>query len=180
GGAGGGAGGGRGVGGGAPGAPPAGPFHPGRSAQILIDDHPAGVLGEIHPRVAASLDIDGRVAVCVVGLGTLARATEQGIELREIPRFPPVHRDLAFLVPVATPPRAVHRIVREAAGELLDSSTLFDVYRGERIPPETKSLAYSIDLRAPDRTLTDEEAQVVVDRIVERLAAEVDARLRTA
>ena len=61
----------------------------------------------------------------------------------------------------------------------MGASTLFDVYVGERVPPGTKSLAFSVEFRAPDRTLTDEEAQVAVDRIVERLAAEVDARLRT-
>jgi phenylalanyl-tRNA synthetase beta chain len=161
------------------GEPPAGPFHPGRSATVLIADERAGVLGEIHPRVAASLEIDGRVAVCVVGLGSLQRAADRQIELRDIPRFPPVRRDLAFLVPEATPAGTVGRLLREAGGDLLDASTLFDVYVGERIPAGTKSLAFSVDLRAPDRTLTDEEAQGVVDRIVERLASELHAQLRS-
>jgi phenylalanyl-tRNA synthetase beta chain len=161
------------------GDPPAGPFHPGRSAAILIGGKPAGVLGEVHPRVATSMEIDGRVAVCVVGLGTLGGAADEGVILRDIPRFPPVRRDLAFLVPAATPAGTVHGILRDAGGELLDASTLFDVYVGGGIPPGTKSLAFALDLRARDRTLTDEEAQVVVDRIVGRLASEVEARLRT-
>jgi phenylalanyl-tRNA synthetase beta chain len=161
------------------GDPPAGPFHPGRSATILIGGKPAGVLGEIHPRVAASMEIEGRVAVCVLGLGALGGAANEGVTLRDIPRYPPVRRDLAFLVPAATPAGTVHGILRDAGGELVDASTLFDVYVGDRIPPGTKSLAFSLDLRARDRTLTDDEAQVVVDRIVGRLASEVDAQLRT-
>jgi phenylalanyl-tRNA synthetase beta chain len=161
------------------GEPPEGPFHPGRSASVMIGDAPAGVLGEIHPRVASSLEITGRVAVCVLGLASLARAARGAFDLRESPRFPPVRRDLAFLVPDLTPAGAVHAVLREAGGSLLGASTLFDVYVGERVPPGTKSLAFSLEFRAPDRTLTDEEAQVAVDRIVERLAAEVDARLRT-
>ena len=69
---------------------------------------------------------------------------------------------------------------RKSGGSpLLDASTLFDVYVGDRVPSGTKSLAFSVEFRAPDRTLTDEEAQAAVDSIVDRLAAELDARLRT-
>jgi phenylalanyl-tRNA synthetase beta chain len=158
---------------------PEGPFHPGRAAAVLIDGSPAGVLGEIHPRVAASLEIDGRVAVCVVGLGSLARGAGAGFELRDVPRFPPLRRDLAFLVDARTPSGTVHEILRQAGGSLLDSSTLFDVYDGDRLPAGKKSLAFSVDFRSPDRTLTDEEAHDVVDHIVERLARELGAQLRT-
>ncbi len=161
------------------GQPPEGPFHPGRSAVLSIGGAPAGLIGEIHPRVAASFEIEGRVAVCVVGLGSLLRASDRQIEFRDIPRFPPVRRDLAFLVSEATPAGTVQRVLRDAGGSLLDTSTLFDVYVGDRIPKGTKSLAFSVDLRAPDRTLTDDEAQRVVDGIVERLASELDAELRT-
>jgi phenylalanyl-tRNA synthetase beta chain len=162
------------------GDPPDGPFHPGRSASVLIGDAPAGVIGEVHPRVAESFEIEGRVAVCVLGLGSLRRASRREVELKDVPRFPPVRRDLAFLVPEATPSGEVHRVLRGAGGDLLDTSALFDVYAGDRIPAGTKSLAFSVDLRAPERTLTDEEAQVVIDRIVERLASELGAQLRTS
>jgi len=161
------------------GDPPDGPFHPGRSAAIVVDRRPVGVLGEIHPRAASSLGIEGRVAVCVVGLGSLRGAADRAIDASPLPRFPPVRRDLAFIVADDTPAGTVHRVLREAGGPLLDDSALFDVYVGDRIPEGTKSLAFSVDVRAPDRTLTDEEAQAVVDRIVERLGAEVGARLRT-
>ena len=158
---------------------PDGPFHPGRSARIVIDGSHAGVLGEIHPRVAEVLDIKGRVAVGVVGLRALqggagSRSAATGIP----PRFPPVHRDLAFIVEAATPAGAVHEALRRAGGALLASSKLFDVYAGDPLPAGTKSLAFTLDLRAPDRTLTDEEAQEAVDRIVEELGRAFGAKLR--
>jgi len=147
---------------------PDGPFHPGRSARIVIDGSHAGVLGEIHPRVAEALDITGRVAVGVLGLRALEGGARGPSAPTDVPpRFPPVHRDLAFIVEDATPAGAVHEALRRSGGALLASSSLFDVYVGDPLPSGTKGLAFSLDLRAPDRTLRDEEAQEAVDRIVE-------------
>ena len=157
---------------------PPGPFHPGRSAQVLVGDRPVGVMGEVHPRVTQGLDIEGRVAVVVVGLGSLLTASERIVALRDVPRFPPVRRDLAFVLPEDTPAGDVQRALEEAGAELLGACELFDVFRGGSLPPGTKSLAFAVDFRAPDRTLTDEEAQIAVDRIVERLASELSATLR--
>ena len=108
------------------------------------------------------------------GAGGRSRAAEVP------PRFPPVHRDLAFIVEDATPAGAVHEVLRRAGGALLASSILFDVYTGDPLPDGSKSLAFSLDLRAPDRTLRDEEAQEAVDRIVEELERTFGATLRTA
>jgi phenylalanyl-tRNA synthetase beta chain len=161
------------------GDPPAGPFHPGRSARILIGGSHAGVLGEIHPRIAEALDITGRVSVGVLGLRALQAGAGSPSAASEVPpRFPPVHRDLAFIVEDATPAGAVHEAIRGAGGALLASSSLFDVYAGDPLPTGTKSLAFSLDLRAPDRTLRDEEAQDVVERIVEELERAFGATLR--
>lgn len=157
---------------------PPGPFHPGRSAQVLVGGRPVGVMGEIHPRVTQGLDIDGRVAVVVVGLGSLLAASERGVALREVPRFPPVRRDLAFVLPEDVPAGEVQRSLEDAGAELLGACELFDVFRGGSLPVGTKSLAFAVDFRAPDRTLTDEEAQTAVDRIVERLASDFSATLR--
>jgi phenylalanyl-tRNA synthetase beta chain len=158
---------------------PPGPFHPGRSAQVLVGERSVGVLGEIHPRVSEALDIDGRVAIAVVGLGSLQQAAGRRFEVRDVPRFPPVRRDLAFVVPDDAPAGAVHEALRDAAGDLLGASELFDVFRGGPLPDGTKSLAFSIDFRAHDRTLTDDEAQEAVEGIVERLAGDFGAQLRS-
>jgi phenylalanyl-tRNA synthetase beta chain len=83
-----------------------------------------------------------------------------------ISAFPPVLFDLAFLVDAGTPAADFEAGVREAAGELLESVRLFDVYTGSQVPEGRKSLAYSLTLRAPDRTLSGEEAAAVRAQIV--------------
>ena len=154
------------------------PFHPGRSAQVLIGDRHAGVLGEIHPRVADLLGISGRVAVGVVGMASLMRGAGGAFAFRDIPRYPPVRRDLAFVLPEDAPAGAVRSTLLEAAGDLLSRSTLFDVFRGGSLPEGSKSLAFSLEFRAPDRTLTDDEADGSIARIVERLRDRFGAELR--
>jgi phenylalanyl-tRNA synthetase beta chain len=157
---------------------PEGPFHPGRAATVLVGGRHAGVLGEIHPRAAGSLGIAGRVAVGVVGLGRLTDAARDGFSLRDVPRFPPVRRDLAFVVPEDVPAGAVQAALVEAGGDLLARATLFDVFEGAPLPPGRRSLAFAVEFRAPDRTLTDEEAQTAVDAIVARLRDVCGAELR--
>jgi phenylalanyl-tRNA synthetase beta chain len=155
------------------------PFHPGRSARILLGNEHAGVLGELHPRTATSLEIDGRVAVAEIRLDALRSAAARPFQLLEAPRFPPVRRDLAFVVPDHVPAGALQAIVDAAGGTLLDRSTLFDVFRGGTIPEGHTSLAFTLEFRAPDRTLTDEEVEPALAAIVDRARAELGAELRT-
>jgi phenylalanyl-tRNA synthetase beta chain len=162
-------------------AGPAGPpFHPGRSATIAIGDTHGGVIGEIHPRVAAELEIEQRVAVCVVGLSPLMAAADTLFVYRDVPRLPPVRRDLAFVVPIDVPAGAFEAALREAGEPRLDRCVLFDVFTGGGLEPGTRSLAYAIELRDPARTLTDAEATETVDRMVEAVAQRFGARLRAA
>jgi phenylalanyl-tRNA synthetase beta chain len=161
------------------GDPPGLPFHPSRSATVSVQGTHAGVVGEVHPRVAESLGIDRRVAIAVLGLEPLRAAAGATFELREVPRFPPVRRDLAFVVPVSVAAGELADAIVEAGAPELDRSVLFDVFEGPPLDDGTRSLAFSIELRAPDRTLTDEEAAVVVDRIVARAEGGFGASLRT-
>jgi phenylalanyl-tRNA synthetase beta chain len=154
------------------------PFHPGRSARVFLGDEPVGVLGELHPRTARSLEIDGRVAVAEIALDPLRSAAARTFRLVEVPRFPPVRRDLAFVVPEDVPAGGLQTVVDAAGGALLDRSTLFDVFRGGAIPEGSKSLAFALEFRAPDRTLTDEEVEPAVTAIVDRARAEFGAELR--
>ena len=160
------------------GQPLAGPFHPGRSAAVVVAGRRAGVMGELHPRTAADLELAGRVAVAELEVEDLMAATEAGFVLHDVPRFPPVRRDLAFIVPADAPAGGVQAALEEAAGELLASCELFDVFRGGAVPEGSKSLAFALDLRAPDRTLTGEETDPVVARIVARIARDFGGTLR--
>lgn len=156
------------------------PYHPGRSASIEIDGRPAGVVAELDPRVAERLDLPARVAVIDIEVAALRASARATITYRDVPRFPPVRRDLAFVVDEPTPAGRVQATLQEAGGNLVDSVVLFDVHTGPPLPEGKKSLAFSVDLRAPDRTLTDGEANDVVAAIAERLARDFGAELRSS
>jgi phenylalanyl-tRNA synthetase beta chain len=159
--------------------PPAGwPFHPSRSATILADAEGLGVVGEIHPSLVDRLDLGGRVAAAEVDVQAIMAHASSEIEVRDVPRFPPVRRDLAFVLDATVPAAPVQAALREAGGDVIETCLLFDVFSGTPLPEGKKSLAFSIDLRAPDRTLTDEEADAVVRRIAGRLASEFGGELR--
>ena len=160
------------------GEPPGWPFHPGRSTTVLSGGERVGAVGEVHPRVAEDLDLGGRVAGGELDVTALMAHASAEIAARDVPRFPPVRRDLAFILPAESPGGAVRESLIDAGGELVESCLLFDVFAGPPLPDGKKSLAFSLDLRAPDRTLTDDEADAVVARIVERLARDFGAELR--
>jgi phenylalanyl-tRNA synthetase beta chain len=159
---------------------PGGPFHPGRAATITVEGSRIGVLGELHPRRAEELQLEGRVAVAELEVDALREAAGRArAVLQDVPRFPPVRRDLAFVVAEDVPAGDVQTGLEAAAGELLGAVSLFDVHRGTPLAPGEKSLAFSVDLRARDRTLTSEEADAIVGEIVGRLRDAVGAVLRT-
>ncbi|MEW6059842.1 MAG: phenylalanine--tRNA ligase subunit beta [Actinomycetota bacterium] len=155
------------------------PFHAGRSSEVVVSGDVVGVIGELHPALAKPLDLPDRVAVFELDVEAAALHAGPGVRYRDVPRFPPVRRDLAFTLDAGIPAAAVRAALEEAVGDLLDSCTLFDVHAGAPLPEGKKSLAFAIDFRAPDRTLTDEDASVAVARAVERLAGEFGAELRS-
>jgi phenylalanyl-tRNA synthetase beta chain len=138
-----------------------------------------GDLGELIPSRAAALGIEARVSVAELDATALADRLGSFSGYRGVSRFPPVRRDLAFLVDEAVPADAVRRAIVEGAGPLADRIVLFDLFRGASVGDGRKSLAFSVDLRADDRTLEGSEADAVVARIVERVAADVGGELRT-
>lgn len=158
--------------------PASAPFHAGRSARIFIDDHVVGVVGELHPRVGEEAGLTARVAAFELDVDALGSLAGPRTPFRDVPRFPPVRRDLAFLVPEGVPAGAVLAALEDAAGSLLDRRVLFDEHRGAPLPEGSKSLAFAIELRAPDRTLTDEDAAKVVDAVVARIRDRFDGELR--
>jgi phenylalanyl-tRNA synthetase beta chain len=160
-------------------APPPLPFHPGRSATIRIDGERAGALGELTPSVAADLGIHERVALFELDATALTTSVAATARYRGVSRFPPVRRDLAFLVADDVTAGAVRAAIADAAGDLLDRIVLFDVFRGGGLGPGKKSLAFSVDLRAADRTLDGADADEVVARIVQRVSSDLGGELRT-
>jgi phenylalanyl-tRNA synthetase beta chain len=159
--------------------PAGGPWHPARSAAVMVGGQAVGTVGEFRPDVVSRFDVVGRAGAFEVDVQALAEHAERGRSFREIPRFPPIHRDLAFVVEASAPAGTVQKAVGEAGGALLDCAVLFDVFEGGPIPEGKKSLAFSLEFRAPDRTLTDEEAEQAVQSIVQRLTDAFGAELRS-
>jgi phenylalanyl-tRNA synthetase beta chain len=159
---------------------PLGPlFHPGRSAFVLVDGARVGVLGEIHPRVSGSLDVAGRIAVAELEVNKLMEHAARTVHASDVPRFPPVRRDLSFVLDEGIPQGAVETAIREAGGDLVASCVLFDVHVGPPLPAGKKSLAFSVEFRDRSRTLEREEADEAVDRIRSRVAGDLGGELRS-
>lgn len=155
------------------------PFlHPSQCSEVLLGERVAGYLGTLHPRVLEALDIKGGVEVMELDVSALLEAACMVPPYRDIPRFPSVQVDLAVVVREEVDAAEVERVIRDAGGELLREVRLFDLYRGEQLGEEEKSLAYSLVFYALDRTLRDEEVRRGVDKIVEALGLRLGARLR--
>jgi len=139
-------------------APAAEPFlHPGRAATVSVGGNPAGWLGEVHPLVCRTWDLDAAVAFEIDAAPLIAAATvgEEGYE--DVTTFPAVYQDLAVVVPAEVPASEVRAAVMAGGGELLRAAEVFDLYEGEQLGEDRKSLALNLEFRADDRTLTDEE-----------------------
>jgi phenylalanyl-tRNA synthetase beta chain len=152
------------------------PWHPGRCAELLVGDRVVGYAGELHPRVCAALEIPART--CAMELDVDALPPAPVPVGPHVSTFPPVHMDAALVVPVEQPEAAVRAALAAGAGELLEELRLFDVYTGASVPEGQKSLAYAFTFRAPDRTLTGEEARAAFEAAVSAAAEATGAVLR--
>ena len=152
------------------------PWHPGRCAEILVDGAVVGHAEELHPAVCAALDLPKRT--CAMELTLDALPLPGVAQAPAISTFPPALIDVALVVPERTPAAEVQAALADGAGALLESVRLFDVYAGEQLGAGRKSLAYKLTFRAPDRTLTVEEAVAARDAAVAVAAQRVGATLR--
>ncbi len=157
-------------------------FHPGRAAGISIAGNvDIGVIGEIHPDIAAAFDLDAEPVIYFeLRLDDLL-AAQLDNELaanrfQSLSRFPAANRDLALVVPAETPANQVQRLIERV--RLVERAELFDVYSGENVPEGTRSLAFRIRFRATDRTLTAEEVNRAIDGLTRALEREIGATVR--
>ena len=155
-------------------------FHPGKCARIWSDDHLLGTFGELHPLVSEHYDLPGSAVLAAeLDLATIIAITPERYEVKTVSPFPPVLEDLAIVVDESTPAQRVVEVIQMAGGRTVTNIRLFDIYRSEQIGAGKKSLAYSLTYQAVDRTLTDQEAAQVRNKIVRRLEQELGARLRS-
>ncbi|MCM2390418.1 phenylalanine--tRNA ligase subunit beta [Streptomyces albipurpureus] len=161
-----------------------GPWHPGRCAQLSVSidgvKTSIGHAGELHPRVVKALGLPARTCAMELDLDLLERAGEGVLTAPRISTFPVATQDVALVVDQGVPAAAVEHFLTLGAGELLESIRLFDVYTGDQIDAGKKSLAYALRFRAPDRTLTVDEASAARDTAVASAAEHTGAVLRGA
>ena len=153
-------------------------YHPGRCADIMIDGKKLGVIGQIHPLVAEGYGISGEVYVAELDFTGLQSALAPERVFHSLPKFPTVSRDLALVCDEAMTVGMLESCIKKAGGKLLRSIQLFDIYRGPGIAPGKKSVAFSLELRADDRTLTDEDTTGVTNAVLEKLKNDLGVTLR--
>ena len=154
------------------------PWHPGRCAALYVGDRLVGHAGELHPRVVKALHLPERTCAMELDVDLL---TADGVRQAEGPKisgFPVATQDVALVVDAAVPAAEVEAALRSGAGPLLESLRLFDVYTGEQIGADKKSLAYALRFRAADRTLTAEEATAAREAAIAEAVSRTGASLR--
>ncbi len=152
-------------------------LHATRSATLQAGREPLGALGEVAPEVLARFDVSERVAILELDLDQLLDRRPRPAQWKPTSRYPSSDLDLAFVVPESIPAERVEKAIRQGSGNLLVDVDLFDVYRGERVPDDTRSLAYRVRLQASDRNLTDADV-ADVRRGVEAATTKLGAQLR--
>ncbi len=153
------------------------PFHPGRSAEIVLDGAVVGVVGEIHPAVASELGIEGRVVAGEIDVEPLVREREAW-QFSPPSNYPPQVFDLAFEVDSDVPAGKLLEAIDGAGAGLVEDRSIFDVYEGDPIPAGRRSVAVNLTVRSPDRTLSDADIAPVRRAIVEAVESATGARLR--
>ena len=147
-------------------------LHPGVSANILLDRKKIGILGRVHP----SINKD-EIYVFELSLNALMSKIKP-LKYREAPKYPGMERDMAFILDKDVTAGEVMTTIKKAGGRLLDSVTVFDVYTGENVADDKKSIAFTVNFMDSSRTLTEEEVMTVFNNIIDKVVSVHGAELR--
>ena len=153
-------------------------YHPGRCAMVSIDGLDLGYIGQVHPLVAKNYGIDCEVYCAEINFTKLFDLRLPDATYTPLPKYPTVNRDLSLICSESVTVAEAENVILAAAGKLLRGVKLFDVYRGTGVPQGMKSLAFSLSLRADDRTLTDADSEAVVTKVLAALKEKLGATLR--
>lgn len=148
-------------------------MHPGQSALISVNNDVVGVVGKVHPTVESE-----DVYILEINLDKLLAKKVSRMKYKEISKYPEVKKDIAIVVDDKVTSKDIEVNIKKAGGSLLSASEVFDIYTGKGIPEGKKSLAYSLTFASQNRTLTDDEINKAVEKIIERLEKELKAELR--
>ena len=153
-------------------------MHPGRCAALIIGGKEAGFLGQIHPETAENWECPEESFVAQIDLQAILDAAVDIPKQKELPRFPAVTRDIAVVVEKSIPAGHIEKMIRQRGGKKLEKCTLFDCYEGVQVGTGHKSLAYSLAFRDMEKTMTDDEVNKIMKKILNGLEHEFQAELR--
>ena len=153
-------------------------LHPGKTAIFKKGRDILVTVGEVHPAVSEALGIKKKIYVFEADVDTLQQFVTKKFNLESLPKYPSISRDLAILVEHDTAANDVEKIIIKSGGKFFKSATLFDVYTGERIPADKKSLAFALKSCSNERTLKDEEVDEAFKNILVAVKKDFDAVLR--
>lgn len=155
-----------------------GSYHPGRCANITVGKDVIATIGEVHPAVLENYGIEKRAYLAEVNVTKIVKYSRQNKKYVEVPKFPAVERDIAVIVDEKVEVGQIEKIVTKKSKKLLESATLFDIYRDEKIGTNKKSVAYSLIFRDKKKTLSDEEINTAMENIISELEKVLGAELR--
>lgn len=144
-------------------------LHPGRQAEIIYEDTVVGYFGEVHPLVQEAYGIAERTYVANIDLSVICKKANFTVKYEGIAKFPSVVRDISLVMDKSLTAGEIEKIIRSESGAILESLELFDIYEGERIGADKKSMAYSITFRNKEKTLEESEISAVMDKILKGL-----------
>ena len=153
-------------------AEPIADMHPGMSAKILLDRKPIGILGRVHPNIS-------KEDIYVFELSMEALMIDiKPLKYKEISKYPSIHKDVAFIIDKQVNAQEIIEIIKKSAGRLLTNIEVFDVYIGDKIKENEKSIAYSLTFSDMNKTLTDEEINTLLDKIIHDVTTKANCKLR--
>ena len=147
-------------------------LHPGQSASIILQGKPVGVIGKVHPNV-----LKDNVYVFEISMNALMSKVK-ALKYKEAPKYPGMEKDMAFVLDKSITAGEVIQTIRRSGGKLLTNISVFDVYTGENVLENEKSLAFKLQYMDPTRTLTEEEVMASFNKIVEKVVSSHNAKLR--
>ena len=153
-------------------------YHPGRCAKVTIDGVDVGFMGQVHPLAAKNFGIEAEVYCAELNFSKLFEMQLPEPTYTPLPKYPTVTRDLSVLCDETMTVAEVQNVMAAAGGKLLRGVQLFDIYRGTGVPEGKKSVSFSLELRADDRTLTDADSEGVVTKILKALDEKLGVTLR--
>lgn len=148
-------------------------MHPGISARIILDREPIGIIGRVHPKT-----LKDDVYVMEISLSKLIKDIKP-IKYKEASKYPEIKKDIAFIVPLKMTNEEIETEIKRAGGRLLTNIEVFDVYTGENVGKDEKSIAYNLTFQSPERTLTDEEVMNAFNNIIEKVETKLNVKLRS-